>query len=77
MEYVWLSVLIILLLGGGHMVIWPDVTMRLDPEYLENNTPEKARRTVRVGGVVLILLALACLYAILEYDGGPVDAVGF
>ena len=62
--------------GGLFMMARPTAMIRQDPDYLQNSTPQRARRTVRVSGVVLLLMGLAGLYAIL-FERGPVDPVGF
>jgi len=61
---------------GLWMITRPDSILRIDPDFLHNTTWDRARRNVRIGGVVLLLLALAGLYAIV-FEKGPVDPVGF
>jgi len=39
--------------GGLFMMARPTAMIRQDPDYLQHSTPQQARRTVRVSGVVL------------------------
>jgi hypothetical protein len=61
---------------GLWMTARPDSVLRQDPEYLENVSPDAARRRVGVSGAVLSLMGLIGWYAIL-FENGPVDPVGF
>ena len=74
----WIIFVPILAMATGlHMLLWPDVTLRLDNDYLENSTPEKARRSIRVSGAVLLAMGAIVIIAIVENNGAPVDAIGF
>ena len=53
---------------GLHMLLWPDVTLSLDTDYLENSPPEKARSSVRISGAVLFVMGVIVVIAILQSD---------
>ena len=67
----------IAIMFGVQMIVWPGWTIGAGGELMRNSTPARARREVRVAGVILILLGAALLYSILTHLGQPVDAIGF